>query len=315
MISIIIPVQNEVQNLKELRERLLIVAATLKQDWEIIFVDDHSTDGSGKVLSEFCRQQGKLKTIRLAKNFGQTLAIQAGIDHSKGDILIFLDADLQNDPADITKLLDKMKEGYDVVSGWRKNRKDPLFAKRIPSVLGNIFISFLFKIKLHDIGCTLKAYRKEVISHIRLYGEMHRILPLYALMRGARITEVEISHNPRIAGRTHYGLSRIFKVCLDLITVRVFSSYSTKPIYFFGGTGIIFLILGNTVGLAVIIRKILFRGTWVSPLLFISLMFGTVGLQLIFMGILAELIIRIYHESHSEKAYLISKIFPEERLN
>lgn len=313
MISIIIPVQNEVKNLKELHERLLAVTGTLKQDWEIIFIDDHSTDGSEEILSEFCRRQGKLKTIRLANNFGQTLAIQAGIDHSKGDVLVFLDADLQNDPADIPKLLDKMDEGYDVVSEWRKKRKDPLFKRIIPSVISNVFISFLFKIKLHDIGCTFKAYRKEAISHIRLYGEMHRILPLYALMRGARITEVEISHNPRMAGRTHYGWSRIFKVFLDLITARFFLSYSTNPIYFFGGMGAIFLTLGTMVASAIVIRKIVFQGAWVSPLLFISLMFGAVGLQLIFMGILAEIMIRIYHESHSEKTYLISKIYSEER--
>jgi len=198
-----------------------------------------------------------------------------------------------------------MDEGYDVVSGWRKHRKDPLFSKKIPSFIGNKLISLLFGINLHDLGCALKAYRKNTLINIRLYGEMHRLLPLYVAIQGASIAEVEVSHNPRLTGKTHYGWSRVFKVSLDLVTIRFFEAYSTKPIYFFGGVGIALLILGVIVGLVVIFRTLLFEGAWISPLLFISIMFFTVGIQLVLMGLLAEVIIRIYYKAQAEHTYLI----------
>lgn len=309
MLSIIIPLYNEADNLKLLHPKLIEVLNKLNKDYEVIYVDDNSTDGSHDLVREFAQSNEKVKIIRLARNFGQTLAIQAGIDYSKGDTLIFIDADLQNDPADIPKLLHKIEEGYDVVSGWRRYRKDSLLNKKIPSFIGNSLISFLFNIRLHDLGCTLKIYKREVLSNIRLYGEMHRLLPLYAVMRGASIAEVEVSHNPRLAGKTHYGWSRIFKVSLDLVTVRFFETYSTKPIYFFGGTGICLLILGIVIGVIVVIRKIMFKGVWISPLLFISLMFVTMGVQLILMGLLAEIIIRIYYKSQTEPTYIVKDIF------
>jgi glycosyltransferase involved in cell wall biosynthesis len=305
MLSIIIPVYNEAENLKILHQKLLQVMSGLSKKYELIYVDDNSTDNGSDLLQEFALSDNKVKVIRLARNFGQTLAIQAGIDHSVGDIFIFIDADLQNDPADIPKLLQKMSEGYDVVSGWRKERKDPLFSKKIPSFVGNRLIAFLFGVRIHDLGCTLKAYKKEVIQNIRLYGEMHRLLPLYAAMNGASVSEVEVSHNPRLAGKTHYGWERIFKVSLDLITVRFFEKYSTKPIYFFGSFGVGMLMLGVMVGITVIIRTLSFHGAWISPLLFISLMFFTMGIQLILMGLLAEIIIRIYYQSQTVHTYLL----------
>lgn len=311
MLSIIIPVYNEADNLRLLHHNLMQVLNSLNKEHELIYVDDCSTDSSYNLLQEFALDNGKVKIIRLARNFGQTLAIQAGIDHSRGDTLILMDADMQNDPADIPKLLQKMDEGFDVVSGWRKQRKDPLFSKKLPSFIGNRLISFLFGVRIHDLGCMLKVYKRNVIVNTRLYGEMHRLLPLYAVMNGASIAEVEVSHNPRLTGKTHYGWERVFKVSLDLITVRFFEKYSTKPIYFFGSVGVGMLFLGIIVGLAVIIRTALFKGTWISPLLFISLMFFTMGVQLVLMGLLAEIIIRIYYQPKTAHTYLIK----EERNN
>ncbi|MCX5701648.1 MAG: glycosyltransferase family 2 protein [Candidatus Omnitrophica bacterium] len=307
MLSIIIPVYNEAENLRLLHHKLIQALDNLGREYELIYVDDSSTDDSNKFLQEFEASNSKVKVIRLARNFGQTLAIQAGIDYSHGDIFILMDADLQNDPGDIPKLLQKIDEGYDVVSGWRKQRRDPLFSKKLPSFIGNKLISFLFGVRIHDLGCTLKAYRRNIIANIRLYGEMHRLLPLYAAMNGASITEVEVSHNPRLTGKTHYGWERIFKVSLDLITVRFFEKYSTKPIYFFGSVGVGMLMLGAMVGIAVIIRTVFFQGAWISPLLFISLMFFAMGVQLILMGLLAEIIIRIYYQSQKTQTYLIKE--------
>ena len=308
MVSIIIPVYNEKSNLNLLNERLQKALDKIDEESEIIYVDDNSLDGSYKLLKEFCQFNNKTKLISLSRNFGQTLAVQAGIDHSQGDILVIMDADLQNEPEDIPNLLQKIREGYDVVSGWRKHRKDPYFTKKIPSFLGNSLISFLFKVKLHDFGCALKAYKREAISNVRLYGEMHRLLPLYLAMRGASIAEVEVAHNPRLRGKTHYGLSRVFKVSLDLLTARFFEIYSTKPIYFFGGAGVVLIFPGIAVGILVIIRTLVFQGVWVSPLLFISLMFLTMGIQLILMGLLAEIIIRIYYKSSTEQTYIIKEL-------
>jgi glycosyltransferase involved in cell wall biosynthesis len=308
MISIIIPVYNEASNLSPLNEKLQKTLDKINEEYEVIYINDSSTDGSYGILKEFCRLNSKIKLISLSRNFGQTLAIQAGIDNSQGDTLVIMDADLQNDPEDIPTMLEKIRQGYDVVSGWRKHRKDPFFTKKIPSLLANNLISFLFKVKLHDLGCALKAYKREAISNIRLYGEMHRLLPLYLAMRGASIAEVEVAHNRRLGGKTHYGWSRVFKVSLDLITVRFFETYSTKPIYFFGGAGVVLIFLGIAVGILVIIRTIIFQGAWVSPLLFISLMFFTMGIQLILMGLLAEIIIRIYYKSSTEQTYIIKEL-------
>lgn len=311
MVSVIIPIYNEVNNLSLLHAKLIGVLNGLNREYEVIYVDDGSSDNSFELLKGFTQSNNNVLAIRFKKNFGQTSAIQAGISYSKGDILIFIDADLQNEPSDIPKLLIKISEGYDVVSGWRKQRRDSFLNKVVPSFIGNSLISFLFGIKLHDLGCSLKAYKREVIANIRLYGEMHRLLPLYAAMRGASIAEVEVTHSPRLSGKTHYGWSRALKVSLDLITIRFFEAYSTKPIYFFGGAGLGLLFLGMLVGVLVAIRTFFFKGVWISPLLFISIMFVTMGIQFILMGLLAEIIIRIYYKNQTDhnQTYLIKEIF------
>lgn len=305
MVSVVVPLYNEEDNLEPLNNRLSKALNSLGTEYEIIYIDDGSKDNSPNLLKEFNQKDSRVKFITLAKNFGQTLAIQAGIDYSKGEIIIILDADLQNDPADISKLLEKIHEGYDVVSGWRKIRNDPFFSKKIPSFFANRLIMLLSGIRIHDLGCALKAYKRVALERIRLYGEMHRLLPLYAAMRGAKIAEVEVSHNPRFSGKTHYGLMRIFKVCLDLITVRFFDRYSTRPMYFFGSVGMIFFISGMLLGCAVILRTLLLGGIWISPLLFISLLFFAAGIQLILIGLVAEILIRIYYKSRHEEPYLI----------
>jgi len=305
MVSVIVPLYNEEDNLKLLNNKISQALNNLGRKYEIIYIDDGSKDNSPNLLKEFNQRDNRVKFIILAKNFGQTLAIQAGIDYSKGEIIVILDADLQNDPADISKLLEKINGGYDVVSGWRKIRKDPFFSKKIPSFFANRLIMFLSGIKIHDLGCALKAYKRSALAQIRLYGEMHRLLPLYAAARGAAIAEVEVSHNPRSSGKTHYGLMRIFKVCLDLITIKFFDRYSTRPIYFFGSVGMIFFITGILLGCIVIIRTLFLGGIWISPLLFISLLFFAAGIQLILNGLLAEILIRIYYKSRHEEPYLI----------
>jgi len=311
MISVIIPVYNESHNLKDLYPRLSGVMDNCGESYELIFVDDNSADDSYSVLKGFAKNNGQVKLIRLCRNFGQTLAIQAGIDNAKGELLVIMDADLQNDPADIPMLLAKVRQGYDAVSGWRKNRKDPLFSKKIPSYIANKLIGALFGIKIHDLGCGLKAYKKEVFRGLRLYGEMHRLLPVYLAMRGVTMAEVEVSHVQRGSGKSHYGWTRIFKVSLDLVTLRFFDSYATKPIYFFGGFGLFLMACGMIAGAAVIIRTIVFGGVWISPLLFISLMFFTMGMMLVLMGLIAEIIIRIYYGSGVEanQPYQIKDIF------
>jgi glycosyltransferase involved in cell wall biosynthesis len=249
----------------------------------------------------------------MAKNQGQTFAMQAGIDYSKGDTLVFLDADLQNNPEDIPRLIEKIDSGYDVVSGWRKERKDPLLSKRLPSSFGNWFISRLFHVNIHDIGCTLKAYKREVLSGIRLYGDMHRLLPLVAVIKGASFLEIAVSHSPRHRGKTHYGWSRIYRFVFDLITIRFFETYATKPIYVFGGFGIVFITISAFLSLFIIVRKMFIHGVWISPLLFISLMFFGIGVHMVLMGLLAEVVTRMYYKPNIEKPYLVKEIINERR--
>ena len=237
MISIVIPVYNEEKNLLVLQEEL---NNALKEvgACEFVYVDDGSTDGSLATLNQIKLRHPDVKVIELARHFGQTEAMQAGIDHAAGDILVFLDADLQNDPKDIPKLLSKIEEGYDVASGWRKGRKDPCITRKIPSFFANLLISKISKVKLHDLGCTLKAYRKEALKNIRLYSEMHRLIPLYVARQGGRIAEVEVSHRKRVAGKSKYGLTRFFRVVLDFFVAEFMNGFLNKPMYVFGGCGI-----------------------------------------------------------------------------
>jgi len=307
-VSVIIPVYNEENNLEPLQKEFNDVLGPLGIDYEIIYINDGSNDSSSEILQNIACNNAKAKVIHFTKHFGQTQAIQAGIDYSIGDILVFLDADMQNDPKDIPKLISKMEEGYDVVSGWRKNRKDSFFSRKLPSYIANFLISCFSGIKLHDYGCTLKAYRKEVVKQIKLYSDMHRLLPMYAVRQGALIAEVEVSHRPRFSGVSKYNLWRIHKVFLDFLTAKFVNSYWDRPMYIFGSGGLTLLFLGGSLGFLIILRKVFFNGVWVSPLLLIMVILIIVGFQFILMGLLAEAIIRLYYRGTSKTFYAIKKI-------
>jgi glycosyltransferase involved in cell wall biosynthesis len=304
-VSVVIPVYNEKDNLPLLHEALHKALDVYPVVWEVVFVDDGSQDGSAQVLEALAaKDQEHTRVIVLRRNFGQTAAISAGIDHSEGKVIVLMDADLQNDPADIPMLLDKLHEGYDLVSGWRKERKDTFITRTLPSRIANGLISFITGVRLHDYGCSLKAYRREVLTGFRLYGEMHRFIPAYAGQVGAKITEVEVHHHPRKYGKANYGLERTFKVILDLFTVKFLGSFSQKPIYIFGGTGFGMIGLGVLGFLYLAFRKFaLGKGTADSPFLMIGTMFIILGFQAILMGFIAELMVRTYHESQSKPTY------------
>lgn len=305
MISIIIPVYNEAESLPGLFEALDMALASLPEA-EIVFVDDGSTDASFAGLAKKAAGDSRFKVIRFAVNAGQTAAIQAGIDYSSGDILVFLDSDMQNDPADIPKLLAKLDEGYDVVSGWRKDRKDNPIKRNLPSRLANGLISKVSGVHLHDYGCTLKAYRREMLENARLYGEMHRFIPVYASWQGAKITEIPVTHHARAFGSSKYGLERVFKVLLDMLVVKFFARYLTKPIYVFGGFGICaFLLSALSLIWALCLKFFGDTSLIQTPLPLFSGICFLLGWLCILMGLLAEVISRIYFESRGERAYLV----------
>ncbi|MEW6095116.1 MAG: glycosyltransferase family 2 protein [bacterium] len=307
-LSIILPVYNEEENIQELHSKIINALTKLGKSYEIIYIDDGSSDNSFEILSQIAKADEKIKVIQFRRNFGQTAAIAAGIEHSLGDILIPMDADLQNDPEDIPKLLEKIDEGYDVVSGWRKNRKDKLITRRIPSFLANKLISWVTGVHLHDYGCTLKAYRKEIIKDVKLYGEMHRFIPIYAFLAGGKVTELVVNHHPRVHGQAKYGISRTLKVILDLFTVKFLLTFSTKPIYLFGGIGLILLFIGILSGGVIVFQKIFFKMSMIqSPLLLLTALCFILSTQFILIGLLAEIIIRIYHESQTKSIYLVKK--------
>lgn len=308
-LSIVVPVFNEEKNIEPLYSQLKPALDGLGRPYEMIFVDDGSTDSSFSVLKALSGRDKAVRVVRFRRNYGQTAALSAGFKHATGDILITLDGDLQNDPKDIPALLNKMKEGYDIVSGWRKHRKDPFFTKTVPSTIANGLISVITGVYLHDYGCTLKAYKKEALANINLYGEMHRFIPALASWNGVSIAEMPVEHHPRLYGKTKYGLARIGRVLLDLITVKFFLSFSTKPIRFFGGMGFILLLLGSISGLAVIIMKIMHIYNMTgNPLLYLGIMFFIVGVQFIMLGLLGEIIIRGYHEDQGYTTYAVKEI-------
>lgn len=308
-LSIVIPVLNEEENLTLLYSKLKLVLVKMQIDYEIIFIDDGSTDGSFSVLTKIYRRDKRIKVIKFRRNFGQTAAIAAGFSQAKGKIIVTMDSDLQNDPNDIPNLLDKINQGYDLVSGWRRGRKDPLFSRKIPSFLANRLISYFTGVRLHDYGCTLKAYRREVIENINLYGEMHRFIPALASWIGASITEVPVTHHARRYGRSKYSFSRAVKVVLDLLTVKFLVSYQTKPIYFFGNIGFLLLLAGFLSALVTGVEKV-FYGAWVhrNPMFMLMVLFWIVGIQFIMMGLLAEISIRTYHESQKKPTYFTDRI-------
>lgn len=312
-VSIIIPVYNEEESLPYLYRKLKPVMDGLKSPYEIIFVDDGSSDSTVKILEEMQKNDGKVVVISFRRNFGQTAAIAAGFDYSKGDVVITMDADLQNDPGDIPLLLEKI-EGSDVVSGWRKERRDAFFSRRLPSIVANGLISYVTGVRLHDYGCTLKAYRKEVIKNIKLYGEMHRFIPAIASWVGAKITEVETRHSPRLYGKSKYGISRTIRVILDLITVKFLQSFSTRPIHAFGPPGLLMGGAGSLLALYLLFEKFI-RGKSIGtrPLLLLSVLLMILGVQLIVMGLLGEMLARVYHESQGKPIFVVKKVLgPEE---
>ncbi len=309
MLSIVIPVYNEEDNLLLLHQALHKGLANCRYPWEVVLVDDGSTDNSAAVLEQLAQKDpAHVRVVFLRRNFGQTAAIAAGIDHAQGDIVVLMDADLQNDPADIPMLVNKLEEGYDVVSGWRKDRKDPYLTRVLPSHLANALISWVTGVHLHDYGCTLKAYRREVLEGFRLYGEMHRFIPAYAASVGARMTEVPVRHHPRKFGKSKYGLTRTLKVILDLFTVKFLLSYFHKPIYLFGGMGLALILPSLALLFYLIMRRIIGHvALMTSPLFQLSLMFVILGFQSILMGLIAELLVRTYHEAQGKPTYTVRR--------
>jgi len=311
-LSVVIPVYNEEENVRLLYERLKGALDPIGKEYEILFVDDGSIDKTLAVLEEIQAKDNRMIVLSLRRNFGQTAAFAAGFDFARGDVVVTMDGDLQNDPADIPKLLELIKDN-DLVSGWRKKRKDPFFTRRLPSIMANWLISNVTGVKLHDYGCSLKAYRRDVIKNLKLYGEMHRFIPAVASWYGVRVAEVETVHHPRIRGKSKYGISRTVKVVLDLITVKFLQSFSTKPIQFFGPVGIMSGFIGFLILLYLSIDK-LFFGTSIGarPLLLLGALLVIVGIQLIGMGLIGEMLVRVYHESQRKPIYVIKKILGPE---
>lgn len=306
-ISITVPVFNEVENLPLLYEALIRVLEPLEHSWEMIFVNDGSRDGSSEVLDRLAQKDPRVKVVHFRRNFGQTAAMMAGVNYSSGDIIIPMDADLQNDPADIPRLLAKLAEGYDVVSGWRKQRKDDALKRNFVSRLANRLISMISGVHLHDYGCSLKAYKKDIIKGVKLYGEMHRFIPIYASWFGARITEIPVSHHPRRSGNSKYGLERIMKVIFDLIVVKFLARYAEKPMYIFGSVGVLSFLAALFSGLWAVYLKIFGNTTFIqTPLPLLVVLTTITGIMCFLMGLLAELVIRTYYESQAKMTYLVA---------
>ncbi len=311
MISVVIPAYNEEENIPILYEKLKSVLDRLSEDYEIIIVDDGSSDGTYQILKDLTSKDNKLKVIRFKRNYGQTAAMYAGFQHAKGDVIITLDADLQNDPEDIPLLLEKLKEGYDVVSGWRKNRKDPFFSRKLPSMIANWIIARVTGVHIHDYGCTLKAYKRDIAQKLELYGDMHRFLPALTKKHGAKVVEVVVNHHPRLHGKSKYGIGRTLRVMLDILLVKFLNEYMNKPMYVFGSLGFILLAIGSVALFYLIFIKLfLEESIGRRPLLILSVLSILAGIQLVSTGILAELIIRIYYRIKDDKPYVI-----EETLN
>jgi len=312
-LSIVIPIYNEAENIKPLYEELKKVLEELKDkenyEYEIIFIDDGSTDGSFQILEEIAKEDKTVKIVKFRRNYGQTAALYAGFHYATGDIIITMDGDLQNDPKDIPRLLEKIKEGYDIVSGWRKNRNDAFITRILPSKIANWLISKITGVKLHDYGCTLKAYKKEIAKNYRLYGDMHRFLPAVAKSFGVKVAEIVVNHRPRIYGRSKYGIWRTIRVILDILLVKFLNDYMNKPLYVFGSIGLGLSSLGFLILLYLSLEKII-KGVSIGgrPLLILGVLLFLTGIQFISTGILAELIIRTYYESRNDKPFKVEKL-------
>lgn len=313
-LSIVVPVYNEEENIPDLISSITAAMHGFTESYEIVLVDDGSTDNSFVLLKSLAQRDPHIRLIRFGINYGQTAALAAGFHHAKGKVIVTMDADLQNDPTDIPVLMEKIQEGYDVVSGWRKERHDSFWSRRLPSVAANRVISYITGLKLRDYGCTLKAYRREIIRHIELYGEMHRFIPALARWAGATVTELVVKHHPRTKGKSKYGLSRTMRVMLDLFVVKFLMTYSTQPIQIFGGLGLLCLFL-SFLTFAVVLGLRLFAGVDMSgnPLLYASFTGIMLSVMLLLMGLNAELQARTYHESQRKPIYVVREIvhFPE----
>ena len=312
-ISVVIPVFNEEPNINPLHSKVHEALEKLGLSYEVIYVDDGSRDDSYRLLDAIAAQDQRVKLVRFRRNFGQTAAMAAGMDNARGRVIIPLDADLQNDPADIPRLLAKMDEGFDVVSGWRKKRKDNSI-RRIPSRIANKIISRVTGVALHDYGCSLKAYRADIMRDVNLYGEMHRFIPAYAAIVGARVTEIPVEHHPRIAGVSKYGIGRVFRVVLDLLVVKFLGGYGSKPIYFFGGAGIWCFALGILTWTVTLAQKYWVQWQGITdyhanrnPLFYIGIMLFLMGMQCLMLGLLAEVNMRTYHESQGKTPYAVAE--------
>ncbi len=307
-VSIVVPLLNEEENVEALHKGLTETLMGIEGDYEIIYVDDGSTDRTLALLEGIQAGDPHVVVLSLRRNFGQTAAFAAGFDFARGDVVVTMDGDLQNDPKDIPRLLEAIKD-CDLVSGWRKNRKDHFISRRLPSMVANWLISKVTGVRLHDYGCSLKAYRREVVKNLRLYGEMHRFIPAVASWYGVRIREIETVHHPRLRGKSKYGIGRTIKVLLDLITVKFLQSFSTKPIQFFGPMGLLFGMLGFIISLYLSLEKLL-KGVAIGgrPLLLLGALLIIVGVQFIGMGLLGEMLVRVYHESQKKPIYTIKKI-------
>ena len=305
-VSIVIPMFNEVANAELLYLRLKPVLDELDRSSEIILIDDGSTDGTFDVLLRLHESDDRVRIVRLRRNFGQSAGFAAGFDMAQGEAIITMDGDLQNDPADIPRLLEKVDEGFDVVSGWRVNRRDKYLTRRIPSKMANALISKVTGVKLHDYGCSLKAYRQEVVKNVRLYGELHRFIPALASWMGICIAEIPVNHFPRRFGKSKYGLNRTVKVFLDLLTVKFLLDYATRPIQIFGLGGLLSLGAGLALAVYLTIQRLVFhQGLRDRPALLLAILLIMLGVQLITMGLLGELVVRTYHESQNKPIYVI----------
>ena len=311
-LSIVVPVYNEEEGLEPLAREIVSALRPLNKHYEIILVDDGSTDGSHTILADLNRQDPRIKVLRLKRNFGRTAALAAGMTHAKGDVIVFLDGDGQNDPKDIPALLGKMEEGFDLVNGWRSPRKDPFWSRRLPSQIANRLISWMTRVKLHDYGCTLKAIRHEVAKELKLYGEMHRFIPAIAYERGAKIAEIKVNHRSRQGGKSKYGIGRTFRVVLDLLTVKFLISYATRPLHIFGLIGLLSGTVGFILAIYLTVQKLFYElEIGGRPLLLLAVLLILIGFQFVTLGLLGEMLARTYHESQGKPIYVIKEILDE----
>ena len=309
-LSVVLPVFNEVENIEALSASLISVLSRIDCEWEIIFVDDGSTDGSDRAIKAVCDSELRCRLIQLRRNFGQTAALSAGLSASRGAIVVTLDADRQNDPEDIPLLLEKLHTGFDLVNGWRKERHDPLVSRRLPSMAANWLISLITGLRLHDFGCSLKVIRKEIVDELALYGEMHRFIPAIASQIGARVAELPVRHHPRVAGKSKYGISRTLRVVLDLITIKFLSDFSTRPSHLFGFLGLLAVLGGSAVTGFLVLEKIFFKAELADrPLLLLAIFVTLVGIQFISMGLIGEMLSRVYHESQRKPIYVVKEVY------